>query len=326
MKTNHGRLAAVLAILLAAAAAQAGTQGRMAGKITDTAGNPIEGVAVILTTPAIKTFEVKTKSGKDGRYGAIVNDATLMYHVRFEKEGYAPAELEKKLSTVEITNVDQKLFKVGEGGAPAAPGAPGAPGKTAAAAAGPSANDQAAIAYNSAVDLLNAGDKAGAEAKLMEAVSKNPDLPQGWNALASLAYEKKDWAKTVEYGQKATDLDPTMTSLYGLMSDAAGKAGDKKSAADFRKKFEDANPDTPEILYNKGIEAMNHKKPKEAEDFLEKAVAVKPEFAMAHYYLAMAAMSNKKNAVAREHFLKYHELDPNGREAATAKELLPLVK
>jgi cytochrome c-type biogenesis protein CcmH/NrfG len=47
---------------------------------------------------------------------------------------------------------------------------------------------------------------------------------------------------------------------------------------------------------------------------------------MAHYYLAMAAMSNKKNAVAREHFQKYLELDPNGSEAATAKELLPLVK
>jgi tetratricopeptide (TPR) repeat protein len=323
MKTIPGRLAAVFAVLLAATAAQAGTQGRMAGTITDSAGNPIAGVLITLTTPAIKTFEVKTRSGKDGHYGAIVNDATLMYHVRFEKEGYAPAEIEKKLSTVEITNVDQRLFKVGESGAPAVGGKPAG---AAPAAAGPSANDQAALAYNAAVDMLNAGDKAGAEAKFQEAVSKNPDLPQGWQALTSIAYDKKDWPKVVEYGQKATDLDPSMTSLYGMMADAAGKAGDKKNAADFRKRFEDANPDTPEILYNKGIDAMNHKKSKEAQDYLEKAVAAKPDFALAHYYLAMAAMNNKKNSVAHEHFQKYLELDPNGSEAATAKELLPLVK
>ena len=55
---------------------------------------------------------------------------------------------------------------------------------------------------------MNKGDKATAEAKFQEAVQKNPDLPAGWNALAILAYEKKDWAKTLEYGEKALDLDP----------------------------------------------------------------------------------------------------------------------
>lgn len=315
------RLSAALSILFAALTAEAGIQGRVAGKVTDSAGNPVDGVTITLTTPAIKTFKLATKTDKDGRYGSIVNDATLIYHLRFEKEGYAPVEIDKKFSTVEITNLDQKLFKAGEGGAPAA-AKPGA----APAAAGPSANEQAAVAYNAAVDLLNAGDKPGAEAKMLEAVGKNPDLPQGWVALASIAYDKKDWAKTIEYGLKATDLDPTQTSLYGMMADAANKSGDKKSAADYRKRFEDANPDTPEILYNKGIDAYNHKKSKEAEDFLEKAVAAKPDMALGHYYLALAAMNNKKNAVAREHFQKYLELDPNGSEASTAKELLPLVK
>jgi hypothetical protein len=33
-----------------------------------------------------------------------------------------------------------------------------------------------------------------------------------------------------------------------------------------------------------------------------------------------------KKAAAREHLQKYLELDPNGSEAATAKEILPLVK
>ncbi|MDQ2969578.1 MAG: tetratricopeptide repeat protein [Acidobacteriota bacterium] len=311
------RLSAALAILLTALPALAGTQGRVTGKVTDSAGNPVEGVTVTVTTPAIKTFKLSTKTSSDGRYGLIVNDATLLYRMRFEKDGYVPAEAEKKLSTVEIKTVDQTLLKTSE--APAGKGAP-------AAAAAPSGNEQAVLAYNSAIDLMNSGDKAGAEAKFREAVAKNADLPQGWRALTELAYDKKDWAHVLEYGQKATDLDPTLTSLYGKMADAALGAGDKKAAADFRKKFEDANPDTPEMLYNKGIDSFNKKKWKDAEDSLSKAVGAKPDFALAHYYLALSAMNNKHNAIAREHFQKYLELDPNGSEAGTAKELLPLVK
>jgi tetratricopeptide (TPR) repeat protein len=311
--------AAALALLLPASSAQAGIQGRLTGKITDAAGDPVEGVTVTITTTAINNFKLSQKSDKDGRYSAIVNDATIMYHIRFDKEGYVSVEADRKLSTVEVTKLDQKLNKAGGGGG-AAPGA-----SKPAAPAAPSANDKAAQAFNAAVDLLNSGDKAAADAKLQEAVALNADLPQAWQALTSLAYERKDWPKVIEYGQKATDLDPT-ANLYGMMADAATQTGDKKSAAEFRKKFDEAHPDSPELLYNKGIEAYNHKKSKEAEGFLEKAVAAKPDFALAHYYLALAAMNNKKNAVAREHLEKYLELDPNGSEAATAKELLPLVK
>jgi len=315
------RLAAAFTflLLLAALPAAAGTQGRVTGKVLDSAGNPIEGVVVTLTTASIRNFKLSTKTTKDGRYGSIVNDATLTYHVRFEKEGYVPADVDKKFSTVEITTLDQKLIKQGEAGSPVA-------GRPAAAPAAPSANEQATLTYNAAVDLLNAGDKAGAEAKFLDAVGKNPDLPQGWQALATIAYDQKQWAKVIEYGQKATDLDPTLTSLYGMMSDSAAKSGDKAKSAEFRKRFEEANPDSPEILYNKGIDAYNKRNSKQAEEYLEKAVAAKPDFALAHYYLALSAMNNKKNSVAREHFQKYLELDPNGSEAATAKELLPLVK
>jgi hypothetical protein len=40
----------------------------------------------------------------------------------------------------------------------------------------------------------------------------------------------------------------------------------------------------------------------------------------------MACFNQNKKAEAKEHFEKYLELDPNGKEAATAKELLPLLK
>ena len=59
---------------------------------------------------------------------------------------------------------------------------------------------------------------------------------------------------------------------------------------------------------------------------LEKAVAAKPDFANAHYLLGMACFNQNKKGPAKEHFEKYLELDPNGKEAATVKELLPLLK
>ncbi len=312
MKTTWRALTALL-FLLVTVPALAGTQGRVAGKVTDSEGNPIEGVTVTVTTSAIKNFKLTVKTSKDGQYGLIVNDATLHYHMRFEKEGYAPAEAEQKFSTVETTTVDQKLLKP-----PQAAAAAGGP----AAAAAPSVSQQATLAYNTGVDLMNSGNKDAAAAKFQEAVGKNPDLPQGWQALATIAYERKDWARVLEYGQKATDLDPAMSSLYTMMGEAAEKSGDRKGAAEWRRKYEEANPDSPEILYNKGIEAYNKGKMKDAEAALSKAVEVKPDYALAHYYLGLAALNQKKNSVAKEHLKKYLELEPNGSEAATAKEWL----
>jgi len=318
MKTTR-RIAMALSLLLLAGAAFALTQGRVTGKVTDSAGNPVEGVTITIVTPAIRNFKVTVATKKDGSYGFIVNDATLLYDMKFEKPGFAEANVtKKKFSTVEITFVNQTLLKPSE--------APAAKGAAAAAPAPPSASEQATGAYNEAVDLLNAGNKDGAEAKLLEAVGKNPDFPQAWQALAVISHGKKNWTKALEYGQKALDLDPSLTSLYGLMVDSADKAGDKAAAAQWRKKYDEANPDSPELLYNKGVDAYNKNKMKDAETSLLKAVEVKPTFALAHFWLGMTSFNLNKKAQAREHLEKYLELDPNGSEVATAKEILPLVK
>jgi Tfp pilus assembly protein PilF len=318
---NTFRTLAALVILLPALPALAGTQGRVTGKVLDSAGNPVEGVTITVTTSSIRTFKISVTTRKDGSYGFIVNDATMLYDLKMEKGGFVGLNLSKqKFSTVDVTNIpNQLMLKPSE--APAA-----RPGAGSAAPVAPSSSEQAAVAYNAAVDLLNAGDKAGAEVKLLEAVGKNPDIPQAWQALAVVAHDKKDWGKTLEYGQKALDLDPSNTNLYGLMTDAAEKSGDKKAAAEWRKKYDEANPDSPEILYNKGVDAYNKGKMKDAEAALSRALEAKPDLAMGHYLLGMVSFNLNKKAAAKEHFEKYLELDPNGKEAGTARELLPLLK
>ena len=65
---------------------------------------------------------------------------------------------------------------------------------------------------------------------------------------------------------------------------------------------------------------------KDAEGLLTKAVESKPDFANAHFWLGMACFNQNKKAPAKEHLQKYLELDPSGKEAGTAKEILPLLK
>jgi Tfp pilus assembly protein PilF len=316
MRKTIRALTALVALGIATFAL-AGAQARLKGKVTDASGNPVDGATITVTTPNLRLFKVTLKSDKKGEYGTILNDATMPYHLKFEKDGFVPMEVDKKVPVGDVGVVDAKLMTTAQAGAPAA--AHGAP-------APPSPTDQAALLFNEGVDLLHAGNKPGAEAKFLEAVGKNPDLPQGWQALTSLAYDKKDWAKTLEYGQKAVELDPSLTQIYGVLANAAQQSGDKKAAAEWQAKFETANPDTPESLYNKGVEAYNKKKIKDAETLLQKAVEAKPDFALAHFWLGMVSFNLNKKAASREHLEKYLSLDPNGSEAATAKEILPLLK
>src|SRR4029077_12646207 len=101
MKNTLRTLAALL-VLLPAIPALAGTQGRATGKVLDSAGNPVEGVTITITTPSIKTFKISVTTRKDGTYGFIVNDATMLYDLKLEKDGFVGINLAKqKFSTVE---------------------------------------------------------------------------------------------------------------------------------------------------------------------------------------------------------------------------------
>jgi tetratricopeptide (TPR) repeat protein len=312
-------MAAALGTFLSAGLLQAGSQCRLLGTVTDSSGAPLEGVTVIVTTPSLRTLKLTNKTDAKGRYSMVLNDCTMPYHVSFEKDGFVTAGEDKKIPINDQGTVDMKLLKTSEA-------RPAAGAAAVAGAAAPSGSEQAVLAFNAGVDAINAGDKATAEAKFQEAVKKNPDLPAGWQALANLAYEKKDWAKTIEYGEKALDLDPSLTNLYPMMADAAKASGDKKAAAEWSARYAEANPDSPDILYNKGIEALNKKNMKEAEAMFAKAVEAKPDFANAQFYLGLASFNLNHKASAKEHLQKYLELEPNGKEAGTAKEYLAVLK
>jgi Tfp pilus assembly protein PilF len=318
MKNTMRWSAAAAAFLVAASLYADPSQCHLIGSVIDSSGAPIDGVTLTITTPSLKMFKVTQKTDAKGKYSVVLQDCTMPYNVTFEKEGFVTASHDKKIPINDTGTLDMTLKKPSE--------VAKAPGAAPMAAPAKSENDQAVESFNAGVEAMNQGDKAGAEAKFQEAVKKNPDLPAGWNALAILSYEKKDWAKTLDYGQKALDLDPSLTNLYPMLAEAAKASGDKKAAAEWAAKNAEANPDSPEILYNKGIEAYNKGKMKDAEAALTKAVQAKPDFANAQFYLGMASFNLNHKDSAKEHLQKYLELEPNGKEAGTVKEILPLLK
>ena len=137
------RALAASAAFFAAAFAQGGAQCRLQGTITDSAGNPIDGASVTITTPSMTSFKLNLKADAKGHYTTIIQDCTLPYHVKIEKEGYAPQEGDKKIPIGEQATLDMKLAKTSELQAKAQAAAPKA-----------SPNEEAVLAFNAGVEAL----------------------------------------------------------------------------------------------------------------------------------------------------------------------------
>ncbi len=286
-------------------------QGRIEGTVKDGKGNPLEGVKITITTPAITTFRVELTSRKDGRWGTILSDATRTYTYRFEKPGYLTLEESRKIPILQATSWEVVLL-----------------------------NQQQAIekgivkqvvdpfttAYNEAVDKLKAGDLDGAWAKAEEAVRVGPDKAIGFDLAAKVAVRRKDWDGAVRSAEKSLSLDPDNPGLYGVLLEACRAKGDRAKAAEYEKKFAAANPDNPDILYNQAVELYNKGIFKEAEPVLKKVLQIKPDHPNAHYLIGMCYVNLGNVPEMKQHLNEYLRLEPKGKEASTAREMLEAFK
>jgi Tfp pilus assembly protein PilF len=82
----------------------------------------------------------------------------------------------------------------------------------------------------------------------------------------------------------------------------------------------------PTVFLNMGIICYNKNKPAEAEGYFSKAIEVKGDMAEAYYYRGLSRYQAKNKAGARADLDKYVALDPQGKDADTAKEVLKTLK
>ena len=241
-RTPRSLSGALLALLLLPAALFGGQQGRITGKVTDGKGAALADVKITITTKSISNLKQELKTDKDGKWGTILNDATMVYHYRFEKEGYGPAEQDKKVPIGGSEVLDIQLFtqeQAIEKGLVKV------------------VVDPFTTNYNAAVEAYQAGDFEAAFAKAQDAIKLGPDKANAYNLAATIAAKRKDWDNTIALGEKSLALEPDNSPLVGILMEAYRAKGDKVKAAEYEKKYIAANPDQPEVLYNQAVEAYN---------------------------------------------------------------------
>jgi tetratricopeptide (TPR) repeat protein len=286
---------------------------RLAGKVRDAqTKEPIEGVVIKIDAVEGQNFHAEQKGKKDGSYAIMVMTGTIRYKFTYTAPGYLPYEETMKLKMGEPNSKDVLLTK----------GTVAAEGATATIPAGEIKVDPAVVAYNEGASLANAGKDAEALAKFEEAVAAKADMAAGWTALAKIAARTKKFDRAISAANKVLEIDPDEASMYPVLVEAYTATGQKDKAAEMKKKL----PADPTSLYNDAARAINAGKDAEAEPLLKQAVAAKDDFAQAHYELGMLYVRAGKNADARTQLQKYLELEPNGKDAATAKEMLAYVK
>jgi tetratricopeptide (TPR) repeat protein len=302
-----------LSILLIAAAATnafAGAEGRMAGKVIDAVTKaPIPGATITVTSVkgAGRSFTQKYTAEKDGAYAIFLLDATIKYDFLIEAPGYQPRTMPaQKLQLGQTTKYDIEM-------PPAAAAAP----TTKAAAP-----DPAVAAYNAGAALANEGKVDEAIAKIEEAMKLRSDLPAGPSALAHLYLRAKNYPKAIENATKALAIDADDADMNSILHESYTATGDKAKAAEYKAKL----PANPGALFNDAAKAINAQHDDQAEPLLRQAIAADAKFARAYYELGMLYVRAGKNADAKSNLQKYLELDPTGKDAPTAKEMLNYVK
>jgi len=307
------KTAALCAIVMAALAqnAFAGAEARVTGKVTDAATKaPIAGAKIHLSAMDSHKFESDYTSAADGSFKIFVLDGTIRYKFTVTAAGHNPYEEVVKLK---IGDTMEKNFWLGAASA----GTAAAPGQAAAPKADPSL-----AAYNDGARLYNESKYAEAAAKFQEAVTGKPELIAGWEALARSQMKLKAYPKAIEAANKALELAPDETDMNGILADAYAATGDKAKAEENRKKL----PVDAATSFNQAAALLNAGKDAEAEPLLKAAIAADDKLAPAYFELGMVDLRAGRMPEAKKNLEKYLALEPNGKNAATAKETLAYLK
>jgi len=299
-----------VAVLAFAANAFAVGQARLTGKVLDgVTKQPIANAVVTVKATEGKSFNETYKAKKDGAYAIFLLDGTLRYEFTWSAPGYKPFSDVMKLNLSEPNIRDVNLNPEGATTAVSIP-------------ADQIKIDPAVAAFNEGATLANDGKHAEAVAKFEEAVAANPALTQGWQALARMSVRTKSWDRAIAAAQKALEADSEDSDMFAVLFESYTAKGDKAKAAEFKTKL----PANAGMLFNDAARAINAGKDSEAEPLLKQAITADDKFAVAYYELGMLYVRAGKNADARDALTKYLEIEPNGKDAPTAKEMLKYVK
>ncbi|MGE5235981.1 MAG: tetratricopeptide repeat protein [Acidobacteriota bacterium] len=300
---RHLRVIAGVLLWLAPSLLLAQAQGRVKGTVTDTEGKPIADAKVILTCPAIPSYKKEMSTDKNGIFSTLIVDATKNYMFHIEAPGFQTIEqLNKPLIGGQTLELSFKLSSIKQLEEAAEP-----PGVR---------------ALREGRDLLDAGNKAGAQAKFEEAVKADPKLYLGWLQLAVLHLENGQAADALAAAEKCLAASPDFSSCLAAAANAAKAKGDMVLFDKYMEAYKKTNPSDPAVLYNEAVEYLNKNDDAKAKPLLEQTLQADENYPDALFQLGMIYVRAGDNAKAKELLQKFLQVAPNHKDAPTAKEML----
>jgi serine/threonine-protein kinase len=155
-----------------------------------------------------------------------------------------------------------------------------------------------------------AGDQAGAEKVLRQALAGRPDQVVLWSALGLLLAEQGDSRLPEAIGcyQAARSVRPGLGVALALALLVTGKKEEGEAVlADLVCR----RPDHPELRFYHGVALSIREKPAEAEKAFRKAADLRPDYVLAHNNLGLALLDLKRPAEAETAYRKAIALQAN---------------
>lgn len=319
----------------------ADTTGRIAGKVTNKAGQPIAGATVTLKRIDINWSKQLTTAA-NGTYiqaGLEPKD----FDIIVEAAGYQSQTMRRKIDFKEVNKLDFVLFTEKEAQAEALKAAIADNPGLALDAAGSDAFNQAVAFYNTQMypEALPLVDKA--HKNLSEAIEKAKDEESKAETRGKLvtvervhglvlyevgktntdeAQKKAQWLQAEPMLAASLERAPKDQRLLTALHDVAKLKGDAAAAKQYQARIDEIVGPRPELAYNQGVEAFNASKYSDAKVFFEKAIQTDPKFADSYYMLGLVETNQNHLKAAKAAFDKYLEIAPSGKKAGEVKELL----
>jgi tetratricopeptide (TPR) repeat protein len=310
---------------LCAAPLWAQLDGTIRGNVKDQAGKPIAGATIQLIDPNTgRKYESKTNAKGDyvaGTVNAGTYKATLIVNGNpIDEQNNIPLSAGQE----QIVNWDESKNH-------SAAVNPEQQAKVAAA----SKENEKIKALNEtlkqAKELEGQGNYDQAVTILQQATTVDPNQDLVWAYLGDAQRGAKKYSDAVESYQKALTLKPTSGPYMSQLADAYAKSGQTDKAVQEYAAAATADPtNAASYYYNEGAVLTNTNKLDEAIAAFDKSIQLDPKRAEAYYWkgtdlIGKATMKDNKMVAPEgtaDAFNKYLELQPTGKYADAAKQML----
>jgi Tfp pilus assembly protein PilF len=276
--------------------------GRLAGKVTDESGAPVEGVTVTAQRGESKGG-TNTKTNKKGEF--VLNGINGgAWDVDFEKDGYERSKKSAQLNERSANPPMNVTLKK--------------------AAVDPNVTLRADL--EKASQMMKEQKYADARAVYEGILAQHPDFYQMEPYIARTYYAERQYDPAIEHLRKAAEKDPSNVDVKLLLANVLGEKGSADEARQILASIDESKITDPSTFLNAGIGLINQKKPEEAITWFDKSIARFPQTADAYYYRGITEVQLGKNDAAKADLTKFVEMAPNAAEAATAKGILEKLK